>query len=307
MTYAHRALTGLVVVSVALSGLLLALAMRPAVADVTEVTGSAYGFFSDVSLFGGPSSERGPEPTVELAEDASNSPQEASVDEAAAVYGPAEVFRSGQIDVRVEGTLGAGGSVTSSSRVQGAPDPEQRPGPLLYDELESTCVADEDGVTATTTVTGGVVETSYDPDTQLPETTEDVPEEPEPGHTVEGTIDHVGDRFRIVYNEQIENPDGSVTVNAAHMYLLGDIAVGDLIIGQSTCGVEGTGTTDATDDADTEETEDTDSSEKVATSPTAADEDGGVPIAALLVGALVLLAIIAGVLLARRRGTAGEA
>lgn len=40
-----------------------------------------------------------------------------------------------------------------------------------------------------------------------------------------------------VYNEQVVNPDGSITVNAGHQYLLGPIAVGDLILGQVVCGV----------------------------------------------------------------------
>ena len=39
-----------------------------------------------------------------------------------------------------------------------------------------------------------------------------------------------------MFNEQIANPDGSITVNAAHEYLLGPTAVGDMVIGSSTCG-----------------------------------------------------------------------
>jgi hypothetical protein len=49
----------------------------------------------------------------------------------------------------------------------------------------------------------------------------------------------VGDRFRVVLNEQFEE-GGTITVNAMHLYLLGDIAVGDAIIGQSVCGVNAT-------------------------------------------------------------------
>jgi len=225
----------------------------PGGAGATEVGGGAFGYFTDVSLFGGPSETRGPEPTVTLAADASNSPQDASIASAEAVYGPAVVFRSGQIAVHTEGALGADGSVTSSSSVQGAADRAQRPGPFLFDAAESTCTADEDGVTATATIAGGVVETSYDPGTQAPLQTEPVPTNPSPGHTVEGTIDHVGDSFRIVFNEQITNADGSITVNAAHMYLLGPIAVGEVIIGQSECawGTAATGTRGGTPDGDT--------------------------------------------------------
>ncbi len=211
-------------------------------ADVTAVKGSAYGYYANVSLFGGAASPRGPAPTVTLAPDAANSPQDAHVDSADAVYGPAVIFRSGRIDVHTEGALGPAGYVTSSSKVQGHPDRASRPGPLLYDGIESTCTADANGLNASTTITNGVVETKYDPQTQEPVQTQPVPANPPPGHSVEGTLDHVGDRFRIVFNEQTRNPDGTLTVNGAHMYLIGPIAVGDLIVGQSICGMTGTAT-----------------------------------------------------------------
>lgn len=230
---------------VAVFGLTVALvgcSQAPAGPEVTAVTGSAYGFWAELSLFGGPSSERGPEPMVELGEDASDSPQDATVEDVAAVFGPATIFRAKRIAVTAEARLGTGGSATTSARVEADTDAEHghaqlRPGPLYYDVMESTCDVDANGdITATTTIEGGLVVTSYDPVSQLPETEEAIPESPEPGHTVEGTIDHVSDRFRVVFNEQVENADGSLTVNAAHIYLLGDIAVGDVIIAQSTCG-----------------------------------------------------------------------
>lgn len=232
------------VIAVCLAAIAGGCSETPAGPEVTAVTGGAYGFWAELSLFGGPSSERGPEPTVELDDDASNSPQGATAEDVAAVFGPATIFRAKQVTVNAQADLGAGGTVTTSSRVEADTDAEHghaqlRPGPMYYDAMESSCTVGEDGeVTATTTIEGGLVVTSYDPVTQLPETEEEVPEEPEPGYTVEGTIDHVSDRFRIVFNEQVENPDGSLTVNAAHIYLLGDIAVGDLVVGQSTCGAE---------------------------------------------------------------------
>lgn len=107
------------VVATLLSGTALGVAgTARAAGDDATVTGSAMGYRAEVSLFGGPSSERGPDPVVELAPDGSDSPQEASLAEAAAVYGPAVIFRSGQIDVGTEGTAGPGASVTSYARVQ---------------------------------------------------------------------------------------------------------------------------------------------------------------------------------------------
>ncbi|HVL99404.1 MAG TPA: hypothetical protein VM324_08960 [Egibacteraceae bacterium] len=221
--------------------------------ETVELAGRAFGFFSEVGLFGGPAVARGPEPLVELAADASNSPQNASVASGEAVYGPAVLFRSGRIELHTEGATGGAeassrgmraqqassdtsGYVTSSSNIQGAAA-DQRPGPFLYDGVGSTCTVDADGVTAATTITGGVVETRYDPSTQAAVDTQQVPANPPPGHTVEGTIDHVGDSFRIVFNEQIRNGDGSITVNAVHMHLLGPTAVGELVIGQSHCAM----------------------------------------------------------------------
>lgn len=298
-----------------LTGWLLAVGSPPVAAEVTGVTGSAFGYQTDVSLFGGPSTPRGPEPTIELAGDASNSPQDATVDSAAAQYGPAQIFRSGSIEVHGEATLGEGGSVTTSTRVEGDPDTEARPGPLLFDRIESSCTADEDGTEATTTVMGGVVETSYDPETQLPATTEEVPENPEPGYAVEGTIDHVGDRYRIVFNEQVENGDGSTTVYAAHMYLLGDIAVGDLYVGKAVCGVTATPTTDAgATSSETASASPAPASPSPTATPTPTPEgdatpeaDTGPSTAALAgVGVLAALAVVGGAVLLMRRGNGGD-
>ena len=43
------------------------------------------------------------------------------------------------------------------------------------------------------------------------------------------------DNFRIVFNEQVLNPDGSVTVNVVHEYFLGPVLKGDMALGQSVC------------------------------------------------------------------------
>ncbi len=62
-----------------------------------------------------------------------------------------------------------------------------------------------------------------------------IPTNPTANLSFDGHI-HVNgavDNFRYVFNEQIANPDGSLTVNAAHEHLVGPTAVGDLIIGQA--------------------------------------------------------------------------
>ena len=232
----------------------------PALADVITVKGSAYGFFTNVSLFGGPSSTHGPAPTVTLPADGSATPIVATApDGLKGQYGPAVVFGgiwpdpaptggpSGPITVKTQGTKGAGGSVTSSidivmhNPVRPLAPGGIGPGPLIAEEVHTTCTAREAGVTSSVRFVKGIVETKYDENTQLPikEAIRQIPANPPVNDTYTGTIDHVGDHFRIVLNEQIRHPDGSLTVNAAHMFLLGPIAIGEMIVGQTVCGVTG--------------------------------------------------------------------
>jgi len=220
----------------------------PPPSGVASVVASATGFFTDVSLFGGPSETRGPAPVVTLAPNATDSPRSAHLEEAEAVYGPATIFASGPLDVVADAAVGPGGHAATSSTVAGHPDPAQRPGPFLYDGVATACRADEAATTATVAVTNGVVETSYhvgdDPDTPEVEeggqvrTTQAVPPDPAPNTVIEGTLDHVGDSFRITFNHQVTHPDGSLTVTGAWMELLGPTAVGEVEIAKATCGAE---------------------------------------------------------------------
>jgi hypothetical protein len=267
-----------IVAVIGLGGGLVAVS-GPSGADVTAVTGSACGYLTDVSLFGGPSMRRGcgqtddvpagTSPSVTLPAGGSATPITATdPDGATAQYGPAKIFSgqypendfnatsppSGPLNVSTRGTLGPNGSVTSTASVDPGSQPPPGlpaqprgigPGPVIADAVSSTCTAQETdpgtgavSVSGSTTVTAGILETKYDAMTQLPTVTEDVPANPPANYTRTGTIDHVGDSFRVVYNEQIVSPDGkSITVNAVHMTLLGPTAVGDMIIAQSVCGL----------------------------------------------------------------------
>jgi hypothetical protein len=137
---------------------------------------------------------------------------------------------------------GANGLVTATTDVVLMPPGSAYPGgagpgPFIADEVHGTCTVRGDGTrSASATVINGILETKYDPVTELPTETEPVPQSPPVNYTRTGTLDHVGDSYRIVFNEQTLRPDGSITVIAAHMYLLGPTAVGDMVIGHSTCG-----------------------------------------------------------------------
>lgn len=225
--------------ALAVPALLLAgSAPRPAVAEVSELDGRAYGAFVEVALFGGEANRVEAAPVVALPPTGGS--ETASLPELLAQFGPATIFGgqhedpgnnpSGELTVSTEGETGAGGFVTSSASVV-----DVGPGPLIADEMASTCTADESGLTASVTFANGVVETSSDPETGEA-TVEEIPDEPAPETTIEGTIEDVGDRFRVVLNEQVVEGD-TITVRAAHLYLLGPIAVGDVIVAESVCGV----------------------------------------------------------------------
>ena len=226
-----------IVAALACSAMLVAgIGVRPASADVAAVRGSAFGYFTNVSLFGGPYSTRGPDPSVTLPSTGSVVPIVGAAPTGLAQYGPAVIFESGPLAVKTQGTTGLNGSVTSSASVVGLPN---GPSPILHQFMNSTCRATEAGNTGSTTVVARVVLDDPD-DTTVGEPGENivvVPHNPPVNTEYYGTIANVHDNFRIVFNEQTTNPDGSLTVNAAHMYLLGPVALGDLIIGQSVCGV----------------------------------------------------------------------
>ena len=204
-----------------------------AVAPPEGPTGSAFGFSSSVSLFGGAAQPRGPSPAVTLPETGSLTPITATAPQGDAVYGPAKIFTSGQLEVSTQGTTE---SVTSSATVANVNRSLDEK--LTAAHVASTCTATASGVTGSTTITNGVLEVSEgDPDVDGDETRVTIPAEPLPNTSYEGQLESVGDRFRYVFNEQVRNPDGSITVYAAHQYLLGPTAVGDLYIGKSECGI----------------------------------------------------------------------
>ncbi|MDQ3896656.1 MAG: hypothetical protein M3326_05290 [Actinomycetota bacterium] len=236
-------------VAVAVGAGLLVLS-GPSTADVSAVRGSAYGYFSSVSLFGGPAMTRGPAPTIALPPGGTN-----SVPNAIIQYGPAILFSSDQITVSSTGTTGPSGSVTSTATINNINKSTTQPtltGSEVFtaDQLSSTCTASESGVSGSTTVVNGTVRTSEgDPNVDGDEVYASVPTNPPPNYTIQGVIEGVGDRFEEIFNEQIINPDGSITVYAAHLRLLGPTAVGDLYLGRVDCGVSvvaGTTTTSTT-------------------------------------------------------------
>lgn len=213
--------------------------------EVTGVSGEAYGYFSEISLFGGPPDSRGPDPRVGLPPAGSDVPLTATDPAASATYGPATFFSSGMLTASTQGAKGFNGAVTSSTDIQSVNTSGQEV--FTAANVSNRCTASGSDVSGSTTVQGGTLQTSEgNPSVEGDETVVPVPRNPAPNTVYEGTIESVGDSFRYVFNEQVVNADGSITVNAAHQYLLGPTAVGELIIGRSTCGVTATPVTDHT-------------------------------------------------------------
>ncbi|MDP9073695.1 MAG: hypothetical protein M3N98_05865 [Actinomycetota bacterium] len=212
------ALVTMVGASVALTG--------QSYAAVKTGRGSAYGFYAKVSLFGGPAKTRGPAPKVKLPAGGSTVAITASAASESAQYGPATVYSSGQTDISTQGKK----TVTTSTDIFSV-----SAGPFTADEVTSTCQLFHLGLSGSATTSNGVLVTSTDANGN-PVTTVNIPANPPPNDTYSGTIDNIGDSFTYVFNEQVTNANGSISVNAGHEYLLGPTAVGDLIFGQSSCG-----------------------------------------------------------------------
>lgn len=235
-------------------------------ATVTEVRGSAFGYHSyDISLFCSQQPcflqpERGPAPHVELVSDASNSPQTAHASTGRVAYGPAALFTSDDIDVVTLGRTGRAGFVRSHSSIDNINKAVTQPSTgsemLTADNLTGQCHADASSVTGKTTVTNGTVRTHAQAGDHEEEIIQ-IPADPPPNYMVEGHL-HLGfatDRFVFVFNEQIVNDDGTITVNPVHQYYGyfineegeieedaffgggGSILHGHLILGQVVCGV----------------------------------------------------------------------
>lgn len=307
---------------------LLSIWPHPALAEVAEVTGSAYGFSSSVSLFDGPAVVSGPAPVVTLPPEGSATPiTEVDPEGESAQYGPAIIVQPTTMSVSTEGTAGRQGSVTSSSSVEFERDEDEvELGPFDADRLESTCTATESGATGSATLSAASLVTSTDPDSGEPVETIEVPADPTPNTTFGGTIDDVGDTYRIVLNEQIVEGD-TLTVNAVHYYLgqneqgesVEGVAQGEAIIGQSVCGVASgsgdddpnpqPGETPTAPGQTTSESGDTNpAGESTTTTPSAElatagqDADRGSGERVVLVGALVGVALVVIFRLRRPRG-----
>ncbi len=114
------------------------------------------------------------------------------------------------------------------------------------DTASTTCTANDTGPpTASTSFTNGLLTTATD-NNQNPIATTAIGNSPAANTQISGYF-KLGssdtESFTFTFNEQIVNADGSLTVNAAHLQATGQTAYGDVVFGQSTCGVQRSSTT----------------------------------------------------------------
>jgi hypothetical protein len=169
---------------------------------------------------------------------------------------PASGPASGPQGASTQGTP-AGGTVTSSADIGLFASPVSvacytgygpncystggfGPFPVQGDSVHVECTATQSAVTGSTTLSNATIAHATTPGGDpLPSSSENIPNNPPVNFTRSGVITNVGDVFAIVFNEQIVNSDGSLTVNGMHMYLFGPTAVGEMVRGQATCGTDG--------------------------------------------------------------------
>ncbi|HWH34652.1 MAG TPA: hypothetical protein VNT56_04960 [Acidimicrobiales bacterium] len=199
---------------------------------VTAVQGSAYGCFGNTSIFGNPPVVTGPLPSVDLPPGGSAVPitAEAPLCDIQVFPGGPFVVSTGPLAVSTQGTTGPTGSVTSTATITDVNRGGQEA--LDAESISSTCTADESGLTGSTTVINGTVQTDADAPDGAPVA---VPVNPPPGHTIFADLG-VG-TSNYIFNEQIINPDGSITVNAVRIEPLTGPLTGTVILGQVVCGV----------------------------------------------------------------------
>lgn len=201
----------------------LALLASSAAADVTEVSGGAYGESVDVTTLGGSNVTSGPLPSVTLPP-GGGGPFTASV-------GGANVpgyLSAGVMNVSTEGgNLGSHqGFATSSASVANA---NALSGRVTADVVRSQCTSNGDGSSGSSTLTnarvlGTPVAVNPAPNTVIP-------------------LPGIG---TVTLNEQIRPTNGpgdtSIIVRAIHIRLDvagGSLGQGDIIIAESRCGARG--------------------------------------------------------------------
>lgn len=183
--------------------------------------GSAYGLKVNVTLLGASAVNVGP-----LAAASTSGPTSASV-ASAAVPG---VVTAGVINASATKDQNTGAVTSTASTADVAVPLLAALGPVGAKLIAAKCVATQSGEVGTATLTNATLGSLGA-----------LAVNPAPNTTISISLPVVGNVATLILNEQIHNADGSLTVNAFHLHLLGGPGVGslgsgDVIISSATCG-----------------------------------------------------------------------
>jgi hypothetical protein len=201
-----------VVASVVLAG--------AAPASAAPGDGSAYGVKVDVTLLGQPAVKVGPLAAASTAGPTTNTAVGATV---------SGILTAGVINTEAKRDENSGAVTAKASTADvGLPLLKAALGTVGIKAVEAVCTATQEGVKGSTTLVDaklgsiGAVDASPAPNTQI--------------KVAIGLVNVA----TIILNEQIKNQDGSLTVNALHVKLLGGVVgalgSGDVIVSSATCG-----------------------------------------------------------------------
>jgi hypothetical protein len=211
-------------------GVIVLLAVAALLAGVTPASaapgdGSAYAIKVNVTLSGAPVVNVGPLASANTAGPTSGSLASASVP---------NILTAGVLNAAANKDPNTGEVTASASTADLSLPLLQAIGPVSAKLIEAKCTATQSGETGSTTLTAatlgslGALAANPAANTKISI----------------GLPAPIGNIATLTLNEQINNPDGSLTVNAFHLHLLGGPGVGqlgsgDVIISSATCGPAG--------------------------------------------------------------------
>lgn len=183
--------------------------------------GSAYGVEVDVTLLNVPAVHVGP-----LAAARTTGP---TTDTLASATVPG-VLTAGVINTSATKDPNTGGVTATASTAKVGLPLLSALGSVHADLIAAKCEADQKGEHGQSTLTNATLGSLGA-----------LAVNPAPNTVVRISLPLVGNVATLTLNEQIHNPDGSLTVNAVHLHLLGGkgvgaIGSGDVIISSATCG-----------------------------------------------------------------------
>jgi hypothetical protein len=193
-------------------------------ASAASGDGSAYGVKVDVALLGVPAVHVGPLAAASTSGPTSNSLASATVP---------GVLTAGVINTSAHKDQNTGAVTASASTADVGLPLLNALGNVGAKLIAAKCVATQSGETGSSTLTDakfgslGTLAVNPAPDT-----------------TINVALPVIGNVATLILNEQIHNADGSLTVNAVHLHLLGgpglgQLGSGDVIISSATCGPAG--------------------------------------------------------------------